>query len=176
MDIPARQGAVMLYETTMKSPVGPLRIIASDEGLRAVLWLDDHPSRTVVDGPTTDGAHHPIVADTVAQLTEYFAGERTVFDLSLDLRGTEFQTACWRALTEIPYGSTVSYGEQAETIGRPTAVRAVGAANGRNPISIVVPCHRVVASNGALTGYAGGLDTKQWLLEHEQGRPSTVLA
>ncbi len=157
----------MLYETTMTSPVGPLRIIASDRGLRAVLWPDDDRSHTIIDEPTAEGADHPIVMRTVAQLTEYFEGARTGFDLPLDANGTEFQTACWQALTEIPYGSTVSYGEQARMIGRPKAFRAVGAANGRNPISIVVPCHRVVAAGGALTGFAGGLATKQWLLDHE---------
>ena len=157
----------MLYETTMTSPVGPLRIIASDRGLRAVLWPDDDLSRTIVDEPTAEGADHPIVMRTVAELAEYFAGTRTEFDLPLDVTGTEFQTACWHALMEIPYGSTVSYGEQAGMIGRPNAVRAVGAANGRNPVSIVIPCHRVIAATGALTGFAGGLATKQWLLDHE---------
>ncbi len=157
----------MLYETTLASPVGPLRIIASDEGLRAVLWPDDTPDRVRLSEPIEENADHPIVAATAAQLTEYFSGTRTDFDLPLDVAGTDFQMACWRELSEIPYGSKISYGEQAKRINRPTAVRAVGAANGRNPVSIVVPCHRVVASNGALTGYAGGLSTKQWLLAHE---------
>ena len=157
----------MLHETTMDSPVGTLRLIASDEGLRAVLWPDDDPDRVHLDGPTDTDPEHPILRAAVDQLTEYFNGDRTEFDLPLDSVGTEFQSACWRALQEIPYGSTVSYGEQAEMIGRPTAVRAVGAANGRNPLSIVVPCHRVVAADGSLTGFAGGIDTKSWLLKHE---------
>jgi methylated-DNA-[protein]-cysteine S-methyltransferase len=157
----------MLYETTMESPVGPLRLIASDEGLRAVLWPDEDPARVRIDGPIDTDPTHPILGAAVDQLTEYFNGDRTEFDLPLDSAGTEFQSACWSALQEIPYGSTVSYGEQAGMIGRPTAVRAVGAANGRNPLSIVVPCHRVVAADGSLTGFAGGIDTKSWLLKHE---------
>jgi methylated-DNA-[protein]-cysteine S-methyltransferase len=110
-----------------------------------------------------------VVATTVAQLTEYFDGERQEFDLPLDPIGTEFQQAAWSALRTIPYGTTVSYGEQAARMGDRRKARAVGAANGRNPISIVVPCHRVVGSNGSLTGFAGGLDTKAWLLDHERG-------
>ena len=157
----------MLHETTMESPVGTLRLMASDAGLRAVLWPDDDPQRVRLDGPIDTDPAHPILRAAVDQLTEYFNGDRTEFDLPLDSSGTEFQSACWRALLEIPYGSTVSYGEQAGMIGRPTAVRAVGAANGRNPLSIVVPCHRVVAADGSLTGFAGGIDTKNWLLKHE---------
>ena len=157
----------MLYETTLKSPVGPLRIIASDDGLRAVLWPNETREEVGVSGPIEENAAHPIVAGTAVQLTEYFAGDRTEFDIPLDVVGTEFQMTCWRALSEIPFGATMSYGEQAASIGRPSAARAVGAANGRNPVSIVVPCHRVVASNGALTGFAGGLGTKDWLLTHE---------
>ncbi len=157
----------MLYETTLTTPVGPLRIIASDEGLRAVLWPDEAPDRVRLSEPTEENSGHPIVAAAAAQLIEYFAGTRTEFDLPLDVTGTAFQMACWRELSEIPYGSRISYGEQARRIDRPTAVRAVGAANGRNPISIVVPCHRVVASDGALAGFAGGLGTKEWLLAHE---------
>ena len=103
----------------------------------------------------------------IAQLDEYFAGERTEFDVPLDPVGTEFQLRAWAALRRIPYGETRSYGEQARTIGAPAAVRAVGAANGRNPISIIVPCHRVVGSNGSLTGFGGGLDAKRYLLDLE---------
>ncbi len=99
---------------------------------------------------------------------EYFAGRRTTFDIPLDLRGTEFQVTVWRALAEIPFGQTSTYGEQAARIGRPSAARAVGAANGRNPVSIVLPCHRIVGKDGSLTGFAGGLDTKQYLLDHER--------
>ena len=103
-----------------------------------------------------------------AQLAEYFAGTRRTFDLALDPAGTDFQLRAWKALRSIPFGQTISYGEQAAELGEPGAARAVGAANGRNPLSIVVPCHRVVAASGALTGFAGGLDTKAWLLDHER--------
>lgn len=163
----------MLYETTMKSPIGPLRLIASDTGLRAVLWPDDDPSRIHLNESTIVDGGHPILAASVAQLEEYFEGTRTGFDLPLDPHGTDFQRACWRALAMIPYGSTASYREQAEMIGRPNAVRAVGGANGRNPLSIVLPCHRVIASSGALTGFAGGLDTKKWLLDFESAQNSS---
>ena len=157
----------MLYETTMMSPVGPLRLIASDVGIRAILWPDDDPARVHLSDQTETTPDHPLLERAVSQLEEYFAGTITQFDLPLDAVGTEFQQACWRALSEIPYGSTISYGTQADQIGRPTAVRAVGGANGRNPLSVVVPCHRVVAAGGALTGFAGGIETKKWLLEHE---------
>lgn len=157
----------MLHETTMTSPVGPLRLIASDRGLRAVLWPDDDPARVHLGEQPELTTDHPILDDAISQLEEYFAGVRTEFDLPLDAVGTEFQQACWQVLSEIPYGSTISYGEQADLLGRPTAVRAVGGANGRNPLSVVVPCHRVVAAGGALAGFAGGIETKKWLLEHE---------
>ena len=116
-----------------------------------------------IDAPRDDDA----VADVAAQLHEYFRGERRDFDLPLAPRGTEFQQACWRALQRIPYGEMRSYAEVAREIGRPSAVRAVGAANGANPIPIVIPCHRVVGSNGSLTGFGGGLETKRWLLALE---------
>ena len=114
-----------------------------------------------------DGSDHPVLARAAAQLAEYFRGDRTSFDVPLDLRGTEFQVAAWRALDDIPYGTTRSYGEQAALIGRPTAVRAIGQANGRNPVPIVLPCHRVIGANGSLVGFGGGLDTKTLLLQHE---------
>jgi methylated-DNA-[protein]-cysteine S-methyltransferase len=113
------------------------------------------------------GGHAAAVADVAKQLQEYFRGERQSFDLNLAPRGTEFQQAVWRALLRIPYGETRSYADIAREIGRPAAVRAVGAANGANPIPIVIPCHRVVGSNGSLTGFGGGIDTKRWLLAHE---------
>lgn len=162
----------MLYETILKSPVGSLRIIASDDGLCAVLWPDEELDRVHLNDPIQTDEDHPIIAATVEQLNEYFDGDRTSFDLPLDVAGTDFQAACWKALSEIPYGSTISYGEQAAMIDRPGAARAVGAANGRNPVSIVVPCHRVVAADGALTGFAGGLGTKDWLLTHESANKS----
>jgi len=122
----------------------------------------------VVEGVAGGGAEHPLLAAAALQLEEYFGGRRRTFTLPLDPVGTEFQKACWRVLAEIPYGETISYGQQAARVGKPKAARAVGAANGRNPLSIVVPCHRVVAADGALTGFGGGLETKRWLLEHEQ--------
>ena len=117
---------------------------------------------------TTDEATLAMLDGAAAQLTEYFAGNRTAFDLPLDLVGTQFQTEAWHALAGVPYGTTVSYGEQARRLGRPAAVRAVGAANGRNPVPIVLPCHRIIGADGSLTGFGGGLDTKRWLLDHEQ--------
>lgn len=162
------------FFTTMPSPVGELTLVATGHGLRAVLWPED-------DGrvPLPDAMHRDddsdVLADARRQIQEYFEGDRTTFDLPLDLRGTEFQRAAWMALAEIPYGSTASYGEQAARIGRPTAVRAIGAANGRNPLSIVLPCHRVVGSDGSLTGFAGGIDSKRLLLQHEGALGDPVL-
>lgn len=155
-----------LFATTIDSPVGPLMIVASDEGLRAVLWPDDE---RIVVGPSAASPDHPIVASATEQLAEYFAGERREFDVPLDPAGTDFQRAAWTALCTIPYGATVSYGEQADRMGDRRKARAVGAANAKNPISIIVPCHRVVGADGSLTGFAGGVDTKAWLLDHEQG-------
>jgi methylated-DNA-[protein]-cysteine S-methyltransferase len=129
------------------------------------VWPTDRQAR-VRFGPTLEG-DHPVLAETRRQLEEYFGGDRRVFDLPLDLVGSEFQVAVWRSLADIPYGTTATYGEQAARLGRPSAVRAVGAANGRNPVSIVLPCHRVVGADGSLTGFAGGLAAKRWLLDHE---------
>jgi methylated-DNA-[protein]-cysteine S-methyltransferase len=156
-----------LFSTVIESPVGELTIVASDDGLRAILWPDDDPKRVLLTD-VVDDANHPVIEAAVSQLGEYFAGARTDFDVALDPVGTEFQRAAWDALRTIDYGTTVSYGEQAERMGDRRKARAVGAANGRNPISIIVPCHRVVGANGALTGFAGGVDTKAWLLAHEQ--------
>jgi methylated-DNA-[protein]-cysteine S-methyltransferase len=161
-----------LSSTSVASPVGTLTLVAGDTGLRAVLWPDD---QRVVIVDVVDDPSHPVLVAAVEQLGEYFAGERTEFDVPLDPVGTDFQLAAWRALRTIPYARTVSYGEQAERMGDRRKARAVGAANGRNPISIIVPCHRVVGANGTLTGFAGGVAAKSWLLEHEQrhARPST---
>jgi methylated-DNA-[protein]-cysteine S-methyltransferase len=150
----------------MPSPVGDLTLIASDAGLAAILWEDDDPARVKL-GPRAEAPDHLVLAETERQLGAYFAGERRGFDLPLDLRGTGFQKAVWAALLTIPFGETRSYAQIAEAIGRPTATRAVGAANGRNPISIVAPCHRVIGKNGALTGFAGGLAAKAYLLRLE---------
>ena len=157
----------MTYAYTMiPSPVGVLTLVARDTGLTAILWEDDHPQRVRL-GAMTEDAAHPVLVAAAAQLGEYFAGERQLFDLPLDFRGTDFQKSVWAALLAIPFGETRSYGEIARAIGRPTASRAVGAANGRNPISIVAPCHRVIGGNGALTGFAGGLAAKTLLLRLE---------
>ena len=166
-----------LHSTNHPSPVGPLTIVASDDGLRAILWPDDASARVPsADDPVpVEASEHPVLAAATAQLDEYFAGERVDFDVPLDPVGTDFQQAAWRALRTIPFGETVSYGEQAERMGDKRKARAVGAANGRNPISIVVPCHRVVGSNGSLTGFAGGIEVKAWLLQHEASASGTTL-
>lgn len=148
---------------TMASPVGELKLVASARGLAAILWEDDDPARVRL-GPLVEDAGHPVLVEAERQLGEYFAGTRQSFDVPLDFHGTDFQKSVWAALLAIPYGETRSYAEIARAVGRPTAFRAVGAANGRNPISIIAPCHRVVGTNGALTGFAGGLEAKALLL------------
>ena len=151
---------------TMKSPVGELTLVGSDLGLAAVLWEDDDPSRVRL-GATTEDRAHPVLVQAQQQLEEYFAGKRRAFTVKLDPAGTEFQNRVWRALRTIPFGETRSYAEIADQIGSRKAVRAVGAANGRNPISIIVPCHRVIGADGKLTGFAGGLEVKARLLALE---------
>lgn len=147
-----------MHECVIESPVGRLRIAADDVGLTAV-------GRTgaALCEPTTD-----LLREAARQLRAYFACALTEFDLPLHVVGTAFQLQCWEALLEIPFGETISYGEQARRIGRPKATRAVGSANHRNPLCIVVPCHRVIGADGSLTGYGEGLDMKRWLLAHEQ--------
>lgn len=152
--------------TTMKSPVGELKLVANEDGLVAILWENDSPQRVRL-GDLTKDVDHPILGQAKQQLAEYFQGQRTSFSVVLDPVGTEFQKKVWRALAAIPYGETRSYGELAKKIGNPRASRAVGAANGKNPISIIVPCHRVIGSSGALTGFAGGLKVKAQLLKLE---------
>lgn len=149
--------------TTYDSPVGMLTLVASDAGLQAVWW--PHDSRAKPAGDRDDD--HPVLRLTRTQLDEYFDGRRQVFDLPLDPNGTPFQQKVWEVLRGIPYAETITYGEQARRLGDVRKARAVGAANGRNPISIIVPCHRVVGSTGALTGFAGGMDAKRWLLDFE---------
>jgi methylated-DNA-[protein]-cysteine S-methyltransferase len=145
--------------TVVDSPIGPLGLVASDAGLEAVLF---DGSRVRPDGSS------PVLTEAGRQLDAYFGGELLTFDLPLALGGTEFQRQCWLALASIPYGQTVSYGEQARRLGLgPDAARAVGAANGRNPLPIVLPCHRVIGADGSLTGFGGGLHVKRFLLEHE---------
>ena len=148
------------------SPVGLLKLVASDAGLAAVLWENDDPHRVRL-GPMIEGPAHPTLVETARQLTAYFEGNLKAFNIPLDFKGTEFQRRVWAALLTIPFGETRSYGHIAHQIGHPTAVRAVGASNGRNPLSIVAPCHRVVGTSGALTGFAGGLGTKRSLLDLE---------
>ena len=137
-------------------------------GSRRSLWENDHPSRVRLN-IAAENNRHPVLVETERQLEEYFDGRRKQFSLGLDLAGTDFQRRVWNALLTIPFGETRSYGQIARQIGHPRAARAVGAANGRNPVSIVAPCHRVLGSTGALTGFAGGLDVKAHLLAFEFG-------
>lgn len=156
-----------LVQTRYASPLGPMIVAATVRGLAGV-WFDGQRHLPDVSQWPQADAQHPVLANAVRQLGEYFAGTRTQFDLPLDLQGgTPFQQSVWHALLRIPSGSTDSYGALSERIGKPAAVRAVGAAVGRNPLSIVVPCHRVIGANGALTGYAGGLERKTALLQLE---------
>ncbi|MDI3355071.1 methylated-DNA--[protein]-cysteine S-methyltransferase [Pseudomonas sp. UYIF39] len=148
---------------TLASKVGELKLVANDSRLAAILWENDKPDRVRL-GPMREAPDNPILMRTAQQLREYFAGTRSRFDLELEFTGTEFQKKVWAALLTIPFGETRSYSEIARQIGNPSAVRAVGAANGKNPISIVAPCHRVIGASGKLTGFAGGLEAKEQLL------------
>lgn len=154
------------YDKTVDSPIGKLRLVASNEGLAAILWEKERPGRVRLNIVAEDKGH-PILLEAERQLRDYFAGKRKTFALKLDFAGTDFQKKVWQALLTIPFGETRSYGEIARQIGSPNAVRAVGAANGRNPIAIVAPCHRVIGSTGKLTGFAGGLAAKAKLLDIE---------
>lgn len=154
---------------TVQSPVGELKLVAKDKALVAVLWENDSPERVRL-GALVKEATHPILTETERQLGEYFAGKRKSFSVDLDLRGTSFQRNVWEALLAIPFGETRSYGDLARQLGNPLAARAVGAASGKNPISIIVPCHRLVGSMGNLTGFAGGLEAKSRLLAMENKR------
>jgi methylated-DNA-[protein]-cysteine S-methyltransferase len=153
--------------TVMPSPVGALLLTATDAGLTGLQFeTARHPSSEA--SPTGDARRAEEILDrTRMQLEEYFTRRRTRFELPLDLRGTPFQVRVWCALRGIEYGTTVSYAELARRIGSPAAFRAVGAANGRNPVAIIVPCHRVVGAHGDLTGFGGGIERKRWLLQHE---------
>ncbi len=160
-----------IVQTTFKSPLGDIIIAATDKGLAGLWFAGQRHSPPELTGdrpPWPSAPQHPVLKKTGVQLKEYFTGKRTQFDVPLDLSGgTAFQQAVWKVLLAIPQGGTSSYGHVSQRIGNPAAVRAVGAAVGRNPVSIVVPCHRVVGSNGSLTGYAGGLDRKTALLKLE---------
>lgn len=155
-----------LVYKTINSRVGMLKLVASEKGLVAILWENDKPSRVRL-GEMIEDNSHPVLLETERQLGEYFAGRRRQFSVRLDMRGTSFQKNVWEALLAIPFGETRSYGQLARQLGNPKATRAVGAANGRNPLSIVVPCHRVIGSSGKLTGFAGGMETKAHLLDLE---------
>jgi methylated-DNA-[protein]-cysteine S-methyltransferase len=152
---------------TTESPLGRLKLVASDKGLVAILWEKDNPRRVPLSN-LVENDQHPVLVETQRQLEEYFAGKRKSFSIALDMRGTRFQKEVWEALLAIPYGETRSYGQLAKQLGKPRATRAVGAANGRNPVSIIVPCHRVIGSSGKLTGFAGGLEAKAHLLSLER--------
>ena len=157
----------VLHRTTMPSPIGELTIVANDRAVVSIRFDTERDRRRPDVVAATALPDHPVLRRAVEQLTEYFRGERTEFDLPLEPDGTPFQLDAWTALRTIPFGTTMSYGEQAAAMGDRRKARAVGAANGRNPIPIVVPCHRVVGSNGHLTGFAGGIEAKAWLLDHE---------
>jgi methylated-DNA-[protein]-cysteine S-methyltransferase len=159
--------------TLMPSPVGQLTLVARDGKLTAILWEKERPNRVRL-GALQEVNNSPVLQETKRQLKEYFAGTRNRFELELDFAGTEFQKKVWQALLTIPFGETRSYSQIAAQIGNPKAVRAVGAANGRNPISIVAPCHRVIGASGGLTGFAGGLKAKQYLLALEDGDAAKV--
>lgn len=150
----------------IQTPVGKLTIVAGAAGIKAVLWENDKPERVRLDIGIED-KDDELLTKAAGQLNQYFAGQRKTFDLPLDFVGTDFQRSVWNALLTIPFGETRSYGEIAAQIGNPKSVRAVGAANGKNPISIIAPCHRVIGANGELTGFAGGLENKKILLELE---------
>lgn len=151
---------------TISSPVGNLKLIADNDGLAAILWENDKPNRVRIHADTEDDAN-PILLETEKQLHEYFDGKRQAFSVPLHPIGTEFQNKVWKVLTTIPFGETRSYSQIAEKVSSLRGVRAVGAANGKNPISIIVPCHRVIGASGELTGFAGGLDVKARLLRLE---------
>jgi methylated-DNA-[protein]-cysteine S-methyltransferase len=148
----------MNYYDIYKTPLGKLYIKASDQAILSVSYNKEH---------TTTKPNH-LTKKCVQQLDEYFRGKRKTFDLPIHFDGTDFQVSAWKALLDVPFGATSTYLKQAQSISNPRAVRAIGGANGKNKISIIVPCHRIIGSDGSLTGYGGGLDRKKWLLEHEQ--------
>lgn len=151
----------------IKSPVGMLKLVANDKKLVAILWDKEKLNRVKLEEMQED-ASYPILLETEHQLKQYFSGQRTSFDLPIEANGTKFQESVWQVLIQIPYGMTWSYKQVAEKINHPLAVRAVGTAIGRNPISIIIPCHRVVAKNGGMAGFAGGINRKNILLSLER--------
>ena len=157
-----------LARAVIESPIGELTILASDNAVVAIRFGNEPlPPRSTLDVVDVEPGEHAVVDEATRQLDEYFAGERLEFELPLEPSGTPFQLDAWMALRAIPFGETISYGEQARRLGDRNKSRAVGAANGNNPIPIVVPCHRVVGANGHLTGFGGGIEVKAWLLDHE---------
>ncbi len=171
----ARATTAEVTQSVVASPIGPLTLVAAGGALAGV-YLDAERVPAAVAGAAAAGEDASALAAAAGQLAEYFAGQRTEFGLPLALNGTDFQRRVWAALRKIPYGETISYGELARGLGQPSASRAVGLANGRNPIPIIVPCHRVVGSDGSLTGYGGGLDRKRFLLALEQRVSGRTLA
>jgi methylated-DNA-[protein]-cysteine S-methyltransferase len=158
-----------LSHKQMASPVGRLKLVAQENALVAVLWEHERENRIALGAMTSDPGH-PVLIEAQRQLEEYFRGRRTEFELPLNPRGTEFQKGVWRALRRIPFGATRNYADLARELGVPGGARAVGAANGKNPLAIVVPCHRVLGTDGSLTGFAGGLGIKAKLLDFEARR------
>jgi len=152
----------------MKSPIGILTLIASPRGLSCLLFSQSPIPQSLREKSIVDSQGNQIITTAKTQLEEYFAGQRDTFTVPLDLVGTPFQVQVWKSLIKVKFGATRSYGEQASSIGRPTAVRAVGSANGKNPVAIILPCHRIIASDGSIGGFSGGIKNKIWLLEHEQ--------
>lgn len=158
-----------LRRVTVDTPIGPLVLAADAWGLRRVLFPEGDSPAPIPEGEAEIDPDYPVLAAAARQLEEYFARQRTTFDLALHPMGTDFQRRAWKVLLDIPYGQTITYGDQAEVIGQPGATQAVGAANGSNPLPIVVPCHRVVGSDGSLVGFGGGIELKRRLLDLEQG-------
>lgn len=154
------------YYRKMKTPVGELTLIANEKALVALLWENDKPGRVKILAQKA-APQHPILKETEKQLREYFSGKRDRFEIPYEFYGTAFQKMVWQCLSKIPYGKRKTYSEIAKEIHAPKASRAVGAANGKNPLSIIIPCHRVVGANGSLTGFAGGLKAKEFLLQLE---------
>jgi methylated-DNA-[protein]-cysteine S-methyltransferase len=157
------------------SPIGKLKLVASNKGLAAILWENDNPRRVRLKD-LVENPEHSILVQTEKELAEYFTGRRNKFSVPLDMHGTKFQKNVWDALVKIPFGETRTYGQLAKELGNPKAMRAVGAANGRNPAAIVVPCHRVIGADGKLTGFAGGLEAKAHLLNLESSKRKVVAA
>ena len=156
-----------MFYTIVPSPVGNLRLVGSDRGLAAVSWESMRSSVPRLE--TVEDPHHPVLVEAARQLDQYFAGQRKEFELKLEFRGTDFQKRVWDELLKIPFGETRTYGEIARRLGNVNAMRAVGAANGRNPIPIIAPCHRVIGASGALVGFGGGLEVKEYLINFERG-------